>query len=99
MRFEMSFSWRKMNGRRPWLLFIVVGEAPQKAHNENRQLPRNFILFTCFVYLLFFFSLFSFSLFLFSLFFIFFASLWGGDRPHRLPSDPPLIKVEVIIQI
>ena len=48
-------------------------------------LPRNFILSTCFVYLLFLFSLFSFSPFLFSLFSIFFVSLWGGDRPIAPP--------------
>ena len=52
--------------------------ALQKAHNENRDLPRNFILSTCFVYLLFLFSLFSFSPFLYSLFFIFFCQPLGG---------------------
>ena len=57
---------------------LLLGRAPQRAHNENKELPRNFILFTCFVYLLFLFFL-SF-LFLFSLF-IFFASLCGGDAP------------------
>ena len=31
MRIKMSFSLQKMNGRRPWLLFIVVGEGTSKS--------------------------------------------------------------------
>ena len=68
---------------------LLLGRAPQKAHNENRELPRNFILFTCFVHLLFlFFSLFFFSFPPFPLFYLFlpaFGGGGGGDRPHRLP--------------
>ena len=78
---------------------LLLGRALQKAHNENRDLPRNFILSTCFVHLLFLFSLFSFSPFLFSLFFIFFQPLGGGGggrSPHR---PPPQIRHWIYLAI
>ena len=71
-----------------FFLSAFEGGSPHRPPSDPPlDLPRNFILSTCFVYLLFLFSLFSFSPFLFSLFFIFFVSLWGGggDRPHRPP--------------
>ena len=81
MRIKMSFSWRKIMDVDHGYYLLLLGRALQKAHNENRDLPRNFILSTCFVYLLFLFSLFSFSPFLFSLFF----QPLGGRSPHRPP--------------
>ena len=67
---------------------LLLGRAPQKAHNENRELPRNFILFTCFVHFTFpFFSLFFFSFPPFPLFYFLLPAL-GGD----LPIAPPQIR-------
>ena len=73
---------------------LLLGRALQKAHNENRDLPRNFILSTCFVYLLFLFSLFSFSPFLF---FIFFQP-WGGGGAIS-PSPLPQIRHWIYLAI
>ena len=73
---------------------LLLGRAPQKAHNENRDSPCNFILFTCFVYILFLYSsLFFFSFPLFPLFYFFCQRLGGGGRSSPSPpSDPPLGK-------
>ena len=43
-----------------------------------------------------FFSLFSFSLFLFSLFFYFFRQPLGERSPPSPPSDPPLVKEDML---
>ena len=86
MRFKMSFSWRKMNGRRPWLLFIVVGEGTSKKRTMRigNYLAISFCLLVLFIYFSFFLSF----LFLFSSFpsFYFFASLWEGGG--RSPPSP-----------
>ena len=100
MRIKMSFSLRKMNGRRTMVIIYCCwgGHLKKRTMILGNCLAISFFFhssFTCFVQLLFLFFLsFSFSLFLFSLFFLFFSKPLGGgggDRPHRPPpSDPPL---------